>query len=36
MPDKPLTLEERLSAFDPERHGGEAMTTTQRLGAEQW
>jgi len=36
MPDKPLTLEERLNAYDPERHGGELMTTTQRLGAEQW
>ena len=36
MRDEPLTLEQRLSAFDPERHGGEAMTTTQRLGAEQW
>lgn len=36
MPDKPLTLEERLNAFDPERHGGEAMTITQRLGAEKW
>ncbi|MDD5124903.1 PbsX family transcriptional regulator, partial [Methylovulum sp.] len=36
MPDKPLTLEERLDAYDPERHGGEAMVTMQRLGAEQW
>lgn len=36
MPDNPLTLEERLNAFDPERHGGEAMTITQRLGAEKW
>lgn len=29
-------LAERLSQFDPERHGGEAMTTAERLGAEQW
>jgi len=36
MPDKPLTPEERLDASDTERHGGEAMTTTQRLRAEQW
>jgi antitoxin MazE len=34
--DAPLTLEQRLAAYDPERHGGEVMTTTQRLGAEQW
>ena len=29
----PLTLEQRLAAYDPERHGGEVMTTTQHLGA---
>lgn len=34
--EKSLTLEERLALFDPQKHGGEAMTTTQRLGAEQW
>ncbi len=34
--DEPLTLEERLAKFDPARHGGEVMTTSQRLGAEQW
>jgi len=34
--DEPLTLEERLAKFDPVRHGGEVMTTSQRLGAEQW
>ena len=34
-PDAPLTLEERLARFDPERHGGEAMTS-QRIGAERW
>lgn len=34
--DEPLTLEQRLAKFDPARHGGEVMTTSQRLGAEQW
>lgn len=34
--DVPLTLEQRLASFDPARHGGEAMSTPQRLGAEQW
>lgn len=34
--DLPLTLEQRLAKFDPVRHGGEAMITTQNLGAEQW
>ncbi len=34
--NKPLTLEQRLAAFDPKRHGGEAMTVQERLGAEQW
>jgi antitoxin MazE len=34
--EKSLTLEERLALFDRQKHGGEAMTTTQRLGAEQW
>jgi len=32
----PLTLEQRLAAYDPKRHGGEQMTTMQRLGAERW
>jgi len=32
----PLTLEQRLAAYDPKRHGSEQMTTTQRLGAERW
>ena len=31
-----LTLEQRLAAFDPKRHGGEQMSTTQTLGAERW
>lgn len=34
--DKPLTLEQRLAQFDPAKHGGEAMATTQPLGAEKW
>ena len=34
--DEPLTLEERIAKFDPARHGGEVMATSQRLGAEQW
>ena len=34
--NKPLTLEQRLAAFDPKRHGGEAMAVQKRLGAEQW
>jgi len=32
----PLTLEQRLTAYDPQRHGGEQMTTAQRLGTERW
>lgn len=34
--DEPLTLEQRLAHYDPDRHGGEVMITAQRLGAEQW
>ncbi|MBU0537810.1 MAG: AbrB/MazE/SpoVT family DNA-binding domain-containing protein [Gammaproteobacteria bacterium] len=34
--DEPLTLEQRLTRFDPERHGGEVMQTEQNLGAEKW
>ena len=33
--NKPLKLEQRLAAFDPKRHGGEAMAVQERLGAEQ-
>jgi antitoxin MazE len=33
--DAPLTLEQRLSLFDPARHGGEAMAS-QLIGAERW
>lgn len=31
-----MSLEQRLACFDPEKHGGEIMQTTQNLGAEQW
>ena len=30
-----LTLAQRLAAYDPARHGGEAMETP-RIGAEKW
>jgi antitoxin MazE len=30
-----LSLEERLARFDPDRHGGEAMTSAP-VGAERW
>jgi hypothetical protein len=29
-------LEQRLATYDPKRHGGEQMDTTQTLGAERW
>lgn len=31
-----FTLEQRLAAYDPKRHGGERMATTKTLGAERW
>ena len=31
-----FTLEQRLAAYDPKRHSGEQMATTQTLGAECW
>jgi antitoxin MazE len=34
--DARLTLEQRLAAYDPKRHGGEQMATAQALGAERW
>ena len=34
--DSRLTLEQRLAAYDPKRHGGEQMETTRTLGAERW
>ena len=32
----PLTLEQRVAQYDPERHGGEEMIAAQTLGAERW
>jgi antitoxin MazE len=34
--DSRLTLEQRLAAYDPKRHGGEQMATTSAVGAERW
>ena len=34
--DSRFSLEQRLAAYDPKRHGGEQLTTTQTLGAERW
>ena len=34
--DARFTLEQRVAAYDPKRHGGEQMATTQTLGAERW
>ena len=31
-----LTLEQRLALYDPKRHGGEQMATTETIGAEHW
>lgn len=36
MEDVSLTLEQRLARFDPQSHGGEAMSTDERIGAERW
>lgn len=30
------SLEQRLSTYDPKRHGSEQLSTRQRLGAEAW
>lgn len=32
----PLSLEQRLASFDPDRHGGEVMITNETMGAERW
>jgi antitoxin MazE len=32
--ENPLSLEDRLAKFDPKRHGGESMVTTEPLGSE--
>jgi antitoxin MazE len=34
--DSRFTLEQRLAAYDPKRHGGEQMAATKTLGAERW
>lgn len=34
--DEQLTLEQRLADFDLKLHGGEAMSSTKRHGAEVW
>jgi antitoxin MazE len=34
--DEALTLDQRLARFDPERHGGEVMPTSDHVGAERW
>ena len=34
--DSRLSLEQRLAAFDPKRHGGERMVPPEALGAERW
>jgi antitoxin MazE len=34
--EEPLTLEQRLTRFDPARHGGEAMAADEAVGAERW
>jgi antitoxin MazE len=33
--ETPLTLEQRLARFNPDRHGGEALVS-ERVGAERW
>ena len=34
--DVHLSLEQRLAAYDPARHGGEVMGTSRSIGAERW
>ncbi len=36
MEEEAMTLEQRLAAYDPARHGGEQMETSEALGAEKW
>lgn len=36
LTDGQLTLAQRLARFDPSRHGGETMQTTENIGAEKW
>lgn len=33
---KTPTLAQRLACFDPNRHGGEALSVEESLGAEKW
>jgi len=35
LEDAPLTLEQRLAKYDPQKHGGEAMVA-EPIGAEKW
>ena len=35
LPSAPLTLDECLKRFDPQRHGGEVMAS-EAVGAERW
>ena len=34
--EAPLSLAQRLASFDPVRHSGEVMTTSDTIGAERW
>lgn len=34
--NEPLSLEQKLALFNPEKHGGEQMQTPSLLGAEKW
>lgn len=36
LADEPPSLAERLARFAPQVHGGEAMSTSDRKGAERW
>ena len=36
LTDVHLSLEQRLAAYDPARHGGEVMGTSHAVGAERW
>ena len=33
---KPMTLEDRLACYDPQKHGGEMMIANESRGAEKW
>lgn len=34
--EKPMTLEDRLARFDPQKHGGKMMVANESRGAERW